>query len=199
MRRLVVPLFVALLAFALVGCGGGEEPAAETPATTPPPAAPSAAVSAADLENITLSSESQEFSVPQFPFPEGEFVNADIQKRLDEKRPMIIFFIDAEQQETDDLRKEVDQVMKKNAGMIDLIIYDLGKYTSVGGVGNISVDESTLTSDKAAARVYTLADKLGVTSAPAVVVVDDQGFVIWRHRGLFESALLDRQVVRTTP
>lgn len=196
MRRLVVPLFVVLLAFSVVGCGGGKEEATTdtSNATAAPPAVPGA-VPVSSVKSMPLSSESWEGFEP---FPTGTFVPKEVQKRLDEKRPMILFFVDGAQQETDDLRTEVDQVLKKYSGMIDLIVYDIGKYTSVNSMGAIGVDESTLTSDKAAAAVPALATELKVGSAPTVVVVDDQAHMIFRHAGLFESEMLDRQVARTT-
>lgn len=195
MRRLVVPLFVVLLAFSVAGCGGGgEEAATEAPAATAAPPVVPGAVPVSAVKELPLSSESWEGFEP---FPKGTFPK-EVQKRLDEKRPMILLFVDGSQQETDDLRTEVDQVLKRYSGMIDLVVYDIGKFTSVNSMGVVAVDESTLTTDKAAAAVPALASALKVGSAPTVVVVDDQAHVIFRHNGLFESELLDRQVARTT-
>lgn len=189
-RRLVVAALVALLAFSLVGCGGGEEEAA------PPPETPAAEAPAP--AELTIADRSLEESAVFEPFPAGDFVPDEVQARLDAKpkQPMILFFYDDAQLETDDARAEIVAVRDDNSGAVDLLEYNLGKYTSINESGVVSVDDA-LAEDEKGKQVVTLARELGVNFTPFVVVVDDQGYVIYKWRGYIDAEMLGRQVART--
>lgn len=200
-RRLVVAALVALLAFSLVGCGGGgEEQPAETPtdqAAVPPPAPVTAPGAEGDA---AIADRSVEESITFEPFPTGEFVPVEIRKRLQAKpkQPMLLFFFDDDQLETDDARIEINAAVKENRGSIDLISYDLGEFTSIDDKGRASVvDTDSLSADEKGKQVIELARELDVSFTPYVILVDDQGYMIFRWRGYISSEMLGRQIART--
>lgn len=193
-RRLVVAACVAVMALTLAGCGGGEEPAPTTTTTAPPP--PPAAAPAA----TNVADRSMEESAVFEPFPTGTFVPAEVTKRLQAvpKQPMILFFYDDGQLETDDARKEVVAARDANRGAIDLIEYNLGQYTSIDASGNVTVD-TALDKDEPGQQSIVLARELGVNYTPYGVIVDDQGYMIFRWRGYIDAEVLEEQVARTKP
>jgi len=194
MRRFVAVLLVALLALSLVGCGGGaEEPPAETetPATTPAPAPVPV-----DEEAGVIPDRSAEETAVFEPFPKGDEYPQSLVAAVDSKQPTIILFTDGAQKDTNDIKSEVDTVVKENQGLVDLFTYDLGKYASVGPDGTIVVDDKALQEDATAKGAVELARALGVNFTPFVVITDDQGYVIYKHSGFIDAELLDAQVQR---
>ncbi len=193
MRRLVVAFAVVLIALTLAGCGGGGD-AAEAPATeTPPPPPPVAAV---DLAN-PIADRSAEESNTFEPFPSGSGVPTSVAERIADKQPMILVFTDDESRDSDDLLAEVKTVTKDNQGLADLLTYDVGEYSSMSKDGVAVVDEE-LSDDAKAQESIMLARKLGVTFTPFILIVDDQGMIIYRHSGFVDSDLIERQVLRVT-
>lgn len=192
-RRLVVAACVALMALTLVGCGGGEEPAPTT--TTAPPPPPSAAPVATNIAD-----RSREESAVFAPLPTGDFLPAEVAQRLQAvpKQPMILFFYDDAQLETDDARKEVVAARDANRGAIDLIEYNLGEYTSVDASGVVTVD-TALDEDEPGQQAVRLAREIGVNYTPYGVIIDDQGYMIFRWRGYIDAQILEEQVARTKP
>ncbi len=194
MRRIVAVLLVALLAFTLVGCGGGAEepPPADTaaPAAPPPPPAPEDQALIPDRSNV----EEDVFEI----FPTGEFVPDSLAKKIADKQPTVILFVDGAQKDTNDVKKEVNAVIKANQGLADLFIYDLGKYASISKDGQIKVDEAALKEDPTAADAVNLARELGVSFTPFIVVTDDQGYLIFKHRGFIDAELLEPQLQRVS-
>jgi len=195
MRRTVAVLVVALLALALVGCGGG---AAEQPATgpdvdgaaPPPPAVEEAAV---DLS----PPEPQEY-VP-FPVDAELGVPSAIQSRLDAGQPMIIVFYDDSQKTTDDQEQIVREVTSAYRGLIDVVSFNLAGWVSQDAQGTITT-EPGLAEDETAKQVLRLidADHLDVRFTPFIVVVDGNGYVTWRYRGISDDKNLEREVLRVT-
>ncbi|HET6498890.1 MAG TPA: hypothetical protein VFH17_07560 [Coriobacteriia bacterium] len=196
MRRLVAVLVVALLASLLVACGG--EPAAEQPAATPgvgdaAPAPPAVEEVVADRSPV----EPHEFE----PFP----VDAEIglpgalQSRLDAGQPMIVVFYDSTQKTTDDQKDIVRGVTETYRGLIDVVSFDLGTYVTQDASGAMTVREG-LAQDETAAQVLKLVgpDHLDVRFTPYVVVVDRQGYITWRYRGISDDKNLEREVLRVT-
>ncbi|MHB1324283.1 MAG: hypothetical protein ACYCXZ_08110 [Coriobacteriia bacterium] len=181
MRRFVVALVAALLALSLAGCGGeGGEATTEAP---PAAAAPSEAAPPAAAEYVTDRS-ANDSGDPPAAFP--SFVNtstpAVFQEKLDAGRPMLILFQDERQQVTGTFRAEVDAVMEKYRGLIDLLVFNLA---------GDSMDPDVLAS-------VTYAGELGVNSSPYVIVVDENGFIIWRNKGFAERGIIEREVERAT-
>ncbi len=194
--RLVAALLAALLAVALVGCGGGAEEtpdtdAAETPVETPAPAP-------ADGDEALVANRSDLSEEVFEQFPSGEDVPEAIAKRLEEGKAMLLFFYGSDQPSTNDLRAEVNAVSSANRGLIDLVSYDLSKNVEIDKDGNAKVDEDKLEGDEAAKQAARLASVLGVDHVPYIVIVDEQGYVIFRSRGFIDQELLERQVQRTS-
>jgi thioredoxin-related protein len=96
------------------------------------------------------------------------------------------------------LTAEVKAVVEENKGLIDLLVYDVGKYSGVDKDGRITIDEQQLNEDPKAQESVVLARALGVNFSPYVIIVDDQGYIIYRHSGYVDSGLLERQVQRVT-
>lgn len=194
MRRTFVVLIVTVLALALAGCGGGGEtatPPTQRPATSAPTPAPGTA------PVLTVVPDRSVNASPTFvPFPSGEFVPADLKAGIVAKRPTIILFHDASYTSAT-TREIIDQIRKEDRGVIDLVVYDLGRYVKTSPTGEIAID-STLTADASAQQPVLLARALGVTAVPFVVVTDTQGYIIWKYRGLVDKALLTREVRRAT-
>jgi hypothetical protein len=144
--------------FAIVGCGGGaeEEPPAETgTVATPPPPPP-----AATTDEAVIPDRSAEETAVFEAFPTGDFVPDSLAKKIAEKQPTIILFIDGAQKDTNDTKAEVNAVMKSNQGLVDLFTYDIGKYASVSKDGTIKVDQAALTDDPTGADAVNLAREL---------------------------------------
>lgn len=194
-RRLVAALLVAMLAFALTGCGGGSEEAPAAPAEGEAPPAPVAEVPAEEepLDRSNVDGETFE------AFPIGDFVPEAVAKRLDAKpvQPMLLFFYDDSERETANVKEAVEAAVAENRGAIDLISFDLGQYTSVNDKGEVTVKESKLADDENAKQAVMLARELKVRYAPSIVLVDDQGYVIFKWRGYIDADMLARQVDRT--
>jgi len=195
MRRFVALVLVAVLAFTLVGCGGGAEeaPPAETEAPAAPPPPPPAATDAAVIADRSAE-EADVFEI----FPTGDSVPESLAKAVAEKQPTLILFVDGAQKDTNDIKTEVNTVMKSNQGVIDLFTYDLGKYASISKDGTIKVDEAALKEDPTGSAAVNLARELGVNFTPFVVITDDQGYIIFKHSGFIDEELLDPQVQRVT-
>ncbi len=193
MRRLVVALFVVALALALAGCGGGGEDTATTPAPAPAPAP--VAVKPADGGIADRSAQPTDTFEP---FPATPGIPAGVQKALDTGQPMLLLFTNGSVTGADDLKGQVDKVVADNRGLIDLFTYDMSKYTSFDANGQVVVDEAKLTADTNAQEAVTLARALKVNFTPYIVIVDDQGQVIFRWRGFIDSAMLERQVGRVS-
>lgn len=196
MRRPVVALLVAFLAFSIVGCGGGgAEDAAVSQDTAPPaPVAPPAPIGGPE-QTEPIPNRSPDDEELFEPFPAGAFVPAGVAGRLESKQPMILFFTDAQQKTTDDMRAEINAVVAQNRGAIDLLVFDIGKFISMSNTGDVKVD-SKLQSDPVASQAAQLANELGVSFMPFMVIVDDQGYVIFKSRGVLDKDLIERQVQR---
>ncbi len=194
MRRTVAVLIVALLALTLVACGGGP---ADDPVTTPdidaaaPPPPP-------EEEAPDLSPTEEQVYEP-FPVDPEIGVPDAIQSRLDSGQPMIIVFVDDSQKTTDDQEEIIRGVTETYRGLIDVLSFNLGAYVSQDSKGTITV-KPELTDDETAKQVTRLIsqDYLDVRFTPFILIVDDQGYVTWRHRGISDDKTLEREVLRVT-
>lgn len=200
MRRLVVALVAATVALTLAGCGGGgeEAPTTTAPTTTQPPAAPAAAPVAAGRPGETTIDRSTMSTESFVPFQiEGDMPLA-VKERLDTEQAMLIFFYNGAQKSTDDLRSQVNAVLDEYRGNIDLITYDLGKYTSTNATGIAIVDVEKLAGDEKGKEAVRFARQVGVNHLPYIIIVDNQGFKIFTVWGFIDEQLLSRQVYRAT-
>ncbi|MBW6469486.1 MAG: hypothetical protein K0B85_10065 [Coriobacteriia bacterium] len=194
MRRTVAVLIVALLALTLVACGGGAsdepEPAPDTGAAAPPPPPVDEAVDLSPLEEQVYE-----------PFPvDSELGVPDaILSRLEAGQPMIIVFYDDSQKTTDDQEDIIRSVTETYRGLIDVVSFNLGAYVTQDARGTITVQPG-LSDDETAKQVTRMidADHLDIRFTPFVLIVDDQGYVTWRHRGISDDKTLEREVLRVT-
>ncbi|MFU8891510.1 MAG: hypothetical protein ACNA76_07640 [Anaerosomatales bacterium] len=194
MRRTVAVLIVALLALTLVACGGGasDEPEAapDTGAAAPPPPPVDEAVDLSPLEEQVYE-----------PFPvDSELGVPDaILSRLEAGQPMIIVFYDDSQKTTDDQEDIIRSVTETYRGLIDVVSFNLGAYVTQDAQGTITVQPG-LSDDETAKQVTRMidADHLDIRFTPFVLIVDDQGYVTWRHRGISDDKTLEREVLRVT-
>lgn len=197
MRRLVVAMILIALAFTLVACGGGgDEPAEEeaaAPAATPSPAA------VEEDEDARPDYSPVEEEVFE-PFPTNTEVTPEaILDRIEDEQPMMVYFYDSGQSLTADQTEEVDAVMTDYRGLIDLISFDLGKYTTSDEEGQITVDPK-MAEDETAQQVSRLIGEqfLDIRYTPFFVFVNSDGYMIYRIRGPVDRTLLEAQVLRAT-
>lgn len=206
MRRLVaLVIALMLVGSVLVGCGGGDEtpaPAEEqAPATT---AQPAAAEEPAELPKTPV--EGQVFE--PFPSAEGETQIAPdaIQQRLTDGQPMVVFFYDDTQKTSDDQSDVIKSVLDDYRGLIDLVKFDVSKYVKSGEDGEITIvaptklNEGSGDADLVATQVAKLIgeDYLNVRFTPYTVLVDHQGYVTFRMRGVIDDKTFEREVLRAT-
>jgi hypothetical protein len=199
MRRLVVALLVAALAVVLVGCGGGGETSGSTDTGTsggsaaapvaPPGTTPDALVpDRSPTETVTYAALSQQ----------ATGLPAEIQKRLDKKQPMLIYFYDKTQKASTETRAELDKAMKRYRGLMDLVAYDASRYvTTDPETGAVSVD-AKLSGDAEASKVVKMMEQLQIASTPTIVITDSAGTVLWRSRGYTDQRLIEREILRAT-
>lgn len=197
MRRPVVALIIVLLALTLTGCGGGGDeatPAATTPAPAAAPGAPAPAAPAASGDLTGISDNEP----PIFePFPTGSNITTVVAEFVAAKRPTLIYFYDSEQYTAGENRKIIDKVLDDNRGLVELVAYDIGKYTSIDETGTITVDPA-FANDPTANVAVSMARALGVSFTPYIVLTDSQGFIIWKFRGFVDKAFLEREVQRAS-
>lgn len=185
MRRTVVALVVAALAFVLVGCGGAEEPAADPAAVTPDPAAAAPApapVPAVPVYTTDRSANLGDATPTVFPAFTATITPPAFQAKLDARRPMLILFYDTKQLVTDDVRGEIDAVIASYRGLIDLVVFDVS-----GGGDQVAAEAATM-----------YASELGVQSTPHTLIVDRNAYIIWQWRGFVDRGTLGREVERAT-
>jgi hypothetical protein len=180
------------MALALVGCGGGEEEAA-VPAEGAPPAEGGAPVPA---EAPPTDRSAPETSTVFEPFPTGESVPSVLGERVEAREPTLILFIDSSQDVTNEVRGQVDKALRAYRGLVGLVMFDLGKYTSIEASGQVVVDGAKLTANETASQAVKLARELGVNVTPYILMVDDQAHIVFRHRGLVDAAYLEMHMER---
>jgi hypothetical protein len=201
MRRLVAALTVLVLALSLAACGGGggAEPAATAPSTAAPAAAAAGAAGAATtLPELTdrSANESSTFA----PFPTGSTIPPDLMYKVTvEKQPTLIYFYDSTQNTSKEVRRIIDAVRSQNRGLVDLVTYDIGKYMTASADGAVIADPSMAKDANAKSAVLLARDPaIAVTFTPFIVLTDGQGYIIFRHRGLVDRKLLEREVLRAS-
>ena len=194
MRRIVTALVVALMALTLVACGGAAEQPADDPLDTgdaaPPPAPVEEAVDVSPLEEQVYEA---------FPVDPEVGVPTAIQSRLDAGQPMIIVFLDESQKTTDDQNAIISGVTDTYRGLIDVVTFNVGSWVTQDASGQITVNPD-VSEDETARQVTRLidADHLDIRFTPFVLVVDGDGYVTWRARGISDDKRLEREVLRVT-
>ncbi len=196
----VLAIFLVLAVVLLAGCGGGGEPEATTDTTAQTPAPPPPA--AGGVTEVTdLSPE--EPSVYE-PFPTDPKITPQaVLDLIADQQPMIVYFYDPSQKDTNDENKGIDakggleQIMEDYRGAIDLVSFDIGRYVQTAPDGSVIVDPA-LAEDEAAKQTVGLANELGVSFTPYVVIVDGNGYIIARFRGWDDWKNIEREVLRAT-
>lgn len=191
MRRPVAALVVAALSFALVGCGGGTTTQADSTGTSdqdrqvqPAAAVPAPPEPVEDRSPVEFEPGSKE------PFPDlGESMPEAIAQRMQAGQPMLLFFYDPAQPATDDLRGEMDPVLKEYRGLIDMLSYNVASGLSASARSKDPV---------AAEQLFAMESALGVTYTPYVILIDQKGRISWRSRGFFDRGLFEREILRAT-
>ncbi len=197
MRRIFVAIVVLLVAVAsvtLVACGPDDEAVEPVPETDPLPAP----VVEQDVDDPDLSPIEEAVYEP-FPVDPEVGVPDAIQSRLDAGQPMIILFIDETQKTTDDQQKTIDDVTDKYQGLIDLVTFDVSRFVTHDADGRITV-QSEINADETGRQVARMIDEdnLDIRFTPFTLIVDDQGYVTWRYRGISDGKTLEREVLRVT-
>lgn len=193
MRRLVVALMIAALALTLTGCGGGEEAAAPPAAPTPPPAV----VAPAPTGPVEITGISDNMPPVFEPFPTGSSIATNVAELVADKQPTLIYFYDSAQYTAGENRELIDKVLDENRGLVDLVAYDIGKYTTVDASGTIAILPE-FEDDPAAQVAVGMARTLGASFTPFIVLTDSQGFIIWKYRGFVDKDFLEREVQRAS-
>ena len=204
MRRLVVAVFVVFVALSLAGCGGGgSEASSSTPASTSTAAAPAAAPAGTVGAPTTLpdiADRSVNETTTFAPFPDNASVPAELrQKVLVDKQPTLVYFFDSGQKVSKENRAIIDAIRNRNRGLVDLVAYDLGNYVTANPDGSVNVDPA-LAADADQKQVATFARDAAIHVAftPFIVLTDGQGYIIYKHSGLVDSAFLEREVLRAS-
>ncbi|MDO8915462.1 MAG: hypothetical protein Q7W16_05200 [Coriobacteriia bacterium] len=185
MRRVVAALVLVAVAASLAACGGGDT--AATPTDTAEPTPPPAVVAAPSTNASDTKSPNEVVANEQFPTDKTQVPQA-ILDRLTAKQPMLLFFYDSTQIITSRQREEVDAVVDKYRGLIDLVVYDIE-----AGIG-----APEATSDPEAQKAFSMAGLLGIKHTPYTLFVDRAGRVTGRFTGFADRVLLEREVLRAT-
>jgi len=194
--RIAVAIALTVLALTLVGCGGGEEAtetpettdqAATAPASTPAPAAEAAPVDLSPTETVTYE-----------PFPRDPQTTPEaVVERLDAQQPLLVFFYDTTQKDTNDQQAAISAVIDDYRGAIDLVSFDVGKYLTTTSDGSVEIDPA-FSQDPAAQQTAQLVSELGVSYTPYIVITDSNGYIIARFRGIVDDKTLQQEVLRAT-
>lgn len=187
MRRVVIALVLIMVAVSLVACSsGGATSTTDTqvPATgaTPPAATPAAAPAQGDNLSPLPSSASAAFPTDPASVPQA------VLDDLVAHKPMLVFWFDPTTNVSTDQRAEIDVVLKKYVGAIELVSFD---YTS-----GIPVGGSTLPAEIDKSERMT--GLLNVNTTPYIVLVDSNGQITHRFAGFVDRGLLEREVLRAT-
>jgi hypothetical protein len=186
MRRLFAAVLLVTVAVSLAACGGGA--ATDTGTAANAVAAPEVAVPAGTIDpNLDALSATQ--TVANEPFPQDpKSTPAAVLSRLGNKQPMLLFFYDDTQTITKDQRTEIDAVVKKYAGLIDLLSYDL----------NSGLPGGASEGDPEMQKVMETAGKIKVGFTPYMLFVDRYGRITGRFSGFADRGLLEREVLRAS-
>ena len=183
------------LSFALTGCGGGADPAA-TPVATPAPTA-AAPAPAAPVAGQPVTGISDNVPPVFEPFPTGSSIATNVAEKVAAKQPTLIYFFDSAQYTSGENRKIIDKVLDDNRGLVDLVAYDIGKYTTIDESGTITVLPA-FAKDPSAMVAVNMARALGASFTPYIVLTDTQGYIVWKYRGFVDKAFLEREIQRAS-
>ena len=196
MRKLVAALLAGLfgltVAIALTGCGAPSPTATAVPASQVPAGGVQVAGAVGATSQIDIHSPTQTV-LPYAQFPTATAsVPQKVQADLDARQPMLMFFYDPSALVSNDERIEINSVMDKYRGMLDLVTLD---YTA-GLPGVLPATQTTATKEIQKAARMTAALNVGMT--PYVLFVDRFGRITYRFAGYVDRGLLEREALRAT-
>lgn len=194
MRRIVVALFVLVLAFSLAGCGGGEEQPAPVDGAAVDPAAAPVAQEPAEIVDYSDPAPAVTFE----PFPAGLELPEKLATDIEARQPTLILFVDGSQKVTNEVRAAVDKAVSANRGLASLHVYDLGRFAKVDASGVAVVDAEGLDKNTDLGRAAMTARDLGVKTLPYLIMTDDQAHIVSRRQGLVDAAFLEMHMERLT-
>jgi hypothetical protein len=186
MRRIVAALVLISVALTLAACGGDTSAGTTTTdasdVVAPPPSAVAGAVQATDTKSPVEVANGE-------PFPtQADQVPKALLDHLAAKRPILLFFYDSTQLVTDPQRAEIDSLMGKYRGLIELVAYDVR-------AGNAA---DAASKDPEIQKAMELTGLLGVKFQPYPLFVDRYGRITGRFSGFADEQLLEREVLRAT-
>ena len=197
MRRVVTALTLVVAAIALAACSSAPTTSATNPTTEAANSAPVAAAQAAVSggSGQTANSSGDNLSPVQVVTPGETFptdpasVPKSVLNNLTAKKPMLVFIYDPTTNVSADQRKEINAVMSKYRGEIELMTfnYRAGASASAG---------TSLPPEVAKAELMT--GLLKVNTTPYMVFVDRFGRITYRFAGYTDRGLLEREVLRAT-
>jgi hypothetical protein len=189
MRRVVTALLVVMVAGSLAACSSDTTSnTAGTPVpasgVTPPLVAVPVATPGDILSPLPASKPVQSFPTDAASVPQAVLDNITAHK------PMLVFWYDPTTSTSTDQRVEIDAVLKKYVGAIELVTFD---YTA--GIPSGSTATSLGAEIDKSERMTSL---LRINTTPYIVFVDASGQITGRFAGFVDSGLIEREVMRAT-
>jgi hypothetical protein len=181
---------MVMAAGTLVACSSGGTP---TTTSTPVPATgvnQQVAVAAATTpQGDILSPVPSVVPAQQFP-TDAASVPQVVLDNLAAHKPMVVFFYDPTTDVSADQRVEINAVLKKYVGAIELVTFD---YTS-----GIPVGSSTATLPAEIDKSERMTGLLKISTTPYIVFMNASGQITGRFAGFADSGLIEREVMRAT-
>ena len=191
MRRVVTALVLVSVAVALVACSSGSP---TTTAGTPVPAVggavvPAAAPAVGNPTGDILSPLPSSTPVQAFPTDPAS-VPQVVLDNIKARKPMVLFFYDPTTRVSDDQRTEINVVLNKYVGAIELVSFD---YTT-----GIPVGSATATLPAEIDKAERMVGLLKISTTPYIVFVNANGQITFRFAGFVDRGLIEREVMRAT-
>lgn len=189
MRRLIAALVVLMVAASLAACS---PPTAEQISSSAlASSSPSATAAASSVASDPLSPTQSAVPYVQFPTA-GLQLPTVVADALTAKQPMLLYWYDPTATVSKDQRAEIDSVMKRYRGLIDLVAID---YTA--GIPKPSASAGA-TLPVEVGRLELMTAQLRVNTTPYVLFVDRYGRITARFAGFVDRGLLERETLRAT-
>ena len=191
MRRVVTALVLVSVAVALVACSSGSP---TTTAGTPVPATggavvPVTAPAAGNPTGDVLSPIPAGTPVQAFPTDPAS-VPQVVLDNLTAHKPMLLFFYDPSTHVSGDQLTEINVVLNKYVGAIELVSFD---YTT-----GIPVGSATTTLPAEIDKAERMVGLLKINTTPYIVFVNASGQITFRFSGFVDRGLIEREVMRAT-
>lgn len=184
-----------VLALTLSGCGGGDQagqqPTGDTGASGG--ATGGATGGAAPQATAPAGGATSDLS-PKEPVSSGETLPLKpeatpeaVEKAVQARQPLLLFFYEGTSGVTSDQKAEVDAAVKKYRGLIDVVSYDVSLPTDTGDSAGQEQQKAIL-----------FATQLNVKTTPYIIITDPDGLISARFRGFVDAQLIEREILRAT-